>query len=138
MTTEELKKKIDGLFLGLHSTNPGDINAVKDILNALAENAEFVADSAETTPIDQSTLRKIVDAPVVFNSEYGKFFRMPALPDTLSTYFYGHWLPANSFINACFANSLIYNVSDGEPTSGSLFFVYSVEGQGSYYQIAEV
>lgn len=36
MTTEELKKKIDGLFLGLHSTNPGDINAVKDILREMS------------------------------------------------------------------------------------------------------
>lgn len=36
MTTEDLKKKIDGLFFGLHSTNPGDINAIKDILQALA------------------------------------------------------------------------------------------------------
>lgn len=35
MTTEELKKKIDGIFLGLHSTNPGDINAIKDIANGI-------------------------------------------------------------------------------------------------------
>lgn len=39
MTTEELKKKIDGLFFGLHSTNPGDINALPEILNALVETA---------------------------------------------------------------------------------------------------
>lgn len=35
MTTEELKKKIDGLFFGLHSTNPGDINAIKDIAKVI-------------------------------------------------------------------------------------------------------
>lgn len=36
MTPKELKKKIDGLFLGLHSTNPGDNNVLPEILNALA------------------------------------------------------------------------------------------------------
>lgn len=40
MTTEELKKKIDGLFFGLHSTNPGDINPLPEILNAIADMAE--------------------------------------------------------------------------------------------------
>lgn len=39
MDAETLKKKIDGLMIGLRSTNPGDINAIKDILNALAEGA---------------------------------------------------------------------------------------------------
>lgn len=39
MTTEELKKKIDRMMFGLHSTNPGDINALPEILNELVDMA---------------------------------------------------------------------------------------------------
>lgn len=54
MTTEELKKKIDGLFFGLHSTNPGDINALKDILYFLVENAggNSAIDAITISPTD--------------------------------------------------------------------------------------
>ena len=37
MTAEVLKKKIDGLMFGLHSTNPGDINALPTILKEIVD-----------------------------------------------------------------------------------------------------
>ena len=86
MDAETLKKKIDGLMIGLRSTNPGDINAIKDILYALAEGAGGGGAPVKLTApylTDYgflSQLRERINAGLLFNTTIVYFEQQQSLP----------------------------------------------------------
>lgn len=137
MTTEELKKKIDGLFLGLHSTNPGDINAVKDILTGIVNTVApvKVAFSSPYTNYQQisddvySQLGKATSMVIAQNGVDLPFVREDGLilNQTITSTF-------KSVINdaipnfrclSVFVNSIIWGSEGDAPTSLDLAFVVS-------------
>lgn len=60
MNAEELRKKINGLTFGLRSTNPGDLNAIKDIFKAI-----IPVEVADITAIPKDVLDALLPGQAV-------------------------------------------------------------------------